>query len=893
MEKIGSGLISDSRFAGLVNNAPLFKKQRTSADDGKDSGKIQLDDRFKKHLASLTASASKSAPKAKSIVDQYGRKLAKNSVEKEKESITMELDRYYDLNKSSDKEGTSSAQNKDSKLTRLEYLNKLARGEISEDEDEAYIAGNDDSSDNESGDDSDSDSGKEAVISNRKRKRSEQYGPLDVPEDDSVDESVDVDAESADADDGGAVGEDVSVRSKRIAIQNCDWDNIKSEDLMMILQSFCPPGKSVRRVTIYPSDFGLKRMAEEDIHGPKHIWKATAENGSDNSTDDNSDYNSDENSDDNSDENSDDGSEEDGTNELYANVRSMNDDDSSEDENTEEQPQKSRKAAKKDNQGDFKRTRSKKSVGIVFHSDLVRLGKAADDEDDENEEDDNADKGTHSDDDDDDDDNDHERAFQKQSTVTEKKKPDDTENIALRRYELSKLRYYFAIVECDVEDTANTLYEQLDGTELEHSSMTFAIRMVPDDVSFEGRTMRDSCIEVPASYRPPDFIIKALQHSNVECTWDEKEKGRGKLINFSQWRNLNESELQQYIASASEDGDEDEDKDEEEDEDYPGVEGEGSKKSKVKKAQALRQALLGIGGGTEDSEDDFFADDQSNDNDNDDGDGDGAEDDDMYSSNPHHGLSAVGDVEDEDNEERVMSFIPAADKAQQDQMDPEDETPFDKMQRKLAEKKKARKQQKKEKRLQEVAEAETMKKVMKKAKSGKNQVDVSEDDGEAEAKQKAQLGLLFAEDSGEGEEDYDMYRLVKDEKDKTKDKTKGKEKKLKMKGKNKRKRQEEGEEEMAPSRSASFKIDTADSRFKNLFDGDSRFGLDMTSTEYKETPAMKEILAEVRHRREKGVKRESEIVGVGGKKSVQKETKKEVKLNDLASKVKWKFSKVR
>ena len=56
---------------------------------------------------------------------------------------------------------------------------------------------------------------------------------------------------------------------------------------------------------------------------------------------------------------------------------------------------------------------------------------------------------------------------------------------------------------------------------------------------------------------------------------------------------------------------------------------------------------------------------------------------------------------------------------------------------------------------------------------------------------------------------------------------------------------------------------------------------------------LQEILAEVRHRREKGVKRESEIVGVGGKKSVQKETKKEVKLNDLASKVKWKFSKVR
>ena len=35
----------------------------------------------------------------------------------------------------------------------------------------------------------------------------------------------------------------------------------------------------------------------------------------------------------------------------------------------------------------------------------------------------------------------------------------DLDEVLLRKYELSRLRYYFAIAECDSVDTANKLYE--------------------------------------------------------------------------------------------------------------------------------------------------------------------------------------------------------------------------------------------------------------------------------------------------------------------------------------------------------------------------------------------------------------------------------------------------
>ncbi|KAI8945423.1 hypothetical protein F4801DRAFT_568324 [Xylaria longipes] len=67
--------------------------------------------------------------------------------------------------------------------------------------------------------------------------------------------------------------------TKRIAVVNLDWDNIKAVDLMALFSSFAPQGGRIEKVSIYPSEFGKERMKREEVEGPpKEIFKKAAKN---------------------------------------------------------------------------------------------------------------------------------------------------------------------------------------------------------------------------------------------------------------------------------------------------------------------------------------------------------------------------------------------------------------------------------------------------------------------------------------------------------------------------------------------------------------------------------------------------------------------------------------
>ena len=62
----------------------------------------------------------------------------------------------------------------------------------------------------------------------------------------------------------------------------------------------------------------------------------------------------------------------------------------------------------------------------------------------------------------------------------------------------------------------------------------------------------------------------------MECSWDKGELAREKkLTNISKWKELNESDLQQYIASSDSEEEEEEEEEEEDEED------DGLKKKKA------------------------------------------------------------------------------------------------------------------------------------------------------------------------------------------------------------------------------------------------------------------------------------------------------------------------
>lgn len=634
----------------------------------------------------------------------------------------------------------------------------------------------------------------------------------------------------------------------------------------MVLQSFCPPGSTnaVRSVTVYISDFGKKRMELEARYGPQGIWKVQEEEPDENDED------------------------------LYDHIVAVDDeggmevegegieegsdgsaspggDSGSDSEGSEEEPLKrstkavelkiNKKAVKK---GDFVRRNG--AVGIVLHDDLKKRGvsskyKSAESEEDEDEEKDNS----QSDDDSEGGDGSEDGGQQvarlekgkqgnKESKKDTKKKVKDGEGfdeVALRRYELSKLRYYFAVAECDCARTANMLYEELDGVEMESSAMVFDLSLVPEDLQFTDREVRDTYRPsasgaVNPNYKPPDFVVNALQHTKVQCSWDEGEKLRDRqLSNFSSWRNLNESELQQYVADSDSSDSEISDVDCAAEEAKEGKGGKEQKKAaqrKQQKAALMRKMLLGDDAengddGSDASQDDFFQDADAGDDDDKSGSGDDGSDDDdgMYGSDAD---VPAGFSDAEDGEGKTLTYLPELGKdllaKKRGQVG---ETPYEIEQRKMAEKKKARKLAKKA--YQEAQEAEkkaslqSAKEKKHAAAKGKGAAAIVVLTDEQRKKQAA-LELLFEDDTGAAE-DFDMRKVEQAEIDKSKGK----------KG-NKRKKAKQLAEDVPVD---DFKLDVSDDRFTKLFEGDSNFGIDKTSTEYRATSATQEILNEQAKRR--------------------------------------------
>ncbi|MBA0876426.1 hypothetical protein Goshw_025774 [Gossypium schwendimanii] len=239
----------------------------------------------------------------------------------------------------------------------------------------------------------------------------------------------------------------IEKETRRLAVVNMDWRHVKAADLYVMLSSFLPKDGQIISVAVYPSEFGLQRMKEEEIHGPVGLF--------------------------------------DGENED-------NDED-----------------------GD-----------------------------------------------------------------------DEIDDEKLREYERSRLRYYYAVVECNSSATADYLYKSCDGAEFERSSNVLDLRFIPDSMEFKHEP-RDVAVEAPANYEGLNFQTQALQQSKINLSWDEDEPQRGRILK----RKLNDEqladlELKEFLASDESESDDDDDENEDTTKDQP---------DKKNKKRDLYRALLQSG----------------------------------------------------------------------------------------------------------------------------------------------------------------------------------------------------------------------------------------------------------------------------------------------------------
>lgn len=143
--------------------------------------------------------------------------------------------------------------------------------------------------------------------------------------------------------------------------------------------------------------------------------------------------------------------------------------------------------------------------------------------------------------------------------------PDVTDPVMrerIRKYQLNRLKYYYAVVECDTVETAAKIYGECDGLEYETSAVRLDLRFIPDSTSFDESVVHDRCTELPekSAYKPILFRNTALTQTKVRCTWDETPLDRRLLMRKKfTVEEIEKLDLDAYLASESEDESNDDD----------------------------------------------------------------------------------------------------------------------------------------------------------------------------------------------------------------------------------------------------------------------------------------------------------------------------------------------
>ncbi|EPS38072.1 hypothetical protein H072_8222 [Dactylellina haptotyla CBS 200.50] len=382
-----------------------------------------------------------------------------------------------------------------------------------------------------------------------------------------------------------------------------------------------------------------------------------------------------------------------------------------------------------------------------------------------------------------------------EQTLVKEDTGEEFDSAALRRYQLERLRYFYAIITCDNETTANAIYTECDGAEFGTTANFFDLRFVPDGTEFADKP-RDQCTGAPKKYRPVEFSTDALQHSKVKLTWDQDDSTRKAAVKeaFSR-REVEEMDLQAYLASDSD--------------------------GEAEDAKEAYRKLFDLAPASEKAE--------------------------KGEKKP------IGDME------ITFSAALTGEDGKKEDIFERDETTIEKYVRKEKERKKARKEKMKEKRAGENGETnagaesdeepvedlgfndpffENPEKTNEETKMAKKQKKREEKEKIAadQASKREELEALMANNEESALQHFSMNDILK------------REKLSKLKGKAaKRMAKKQGVKE-AEGLQDDYKMDVKDPRFSAIYEK-TEFAIDPTNPRYKKTQAMEKVMEERRKRR--------------------------------------------
>ncbi|XP_046981717.1 ESF1 homolog [Schistocerca americana] len=268
-------ILQDSRFAHIVKD-PRFRRIP------KHERKVKIDKRFQSMFKDKRF-------KVKYTIDKRGRPTNTSSAE--------DLKRYYDISSSdevSDSESDEQIVKSKEKLKKTKQKIKrseengikekaaLRKSTYDESDSSPELQGeNEDVGSVDGNDELSADVNLSDKIKDKLHDMTVDYarGEGVLLSDSSSDDDSESEGASDDSDDvehdWGELDKDADTTqeaTRRIAICNMDWDRVRAQDLLVLLSSFLPKtGGAVEKVMIYPSEFGLQRMKEEEVKGPLEL----------------------------------------------------------------------------------------------------------------------------------------------------------------------------------------------------------------------------------------------------------------------------------------------------------------------------------------------------------------------------------------------------------------------------------------------------------------------------------------------------------------------------------------------------------------------------------------------------------------------------------------------